>query len=123
MLDYNLDISQQSISQPYTSANVAKSFPFYINTCGYFEAGSGYYTVRDSKQASLLLFTHAGQGEMKYKDTQCVLEPGSAVLVNCMALHEYRTISAEPWVFYWMHFEGKKFNQQWSIFRDITRRK
>lgn len=105
MLEYNLDISPASHSHIYTLNSAARAFPFHISELGYFCAGSEYFTRRDEMQSMLLIYTVGGQGEMRWNDQSCTLLPGSAVLISCDALHEYRT-TADSWEFHWAHLNG-----------------
>ncbi len=107
MLSYFLDVSPASYWTNCPAGPFTKSFPYQASEYGYFEAGAGYYTVRDEKDAALLIYTVSGMGEIEWKGRKSTLEPGSAVLIECHDLHEYRTRSdGEPWVFYWLHVSG-----------------
>ncbi len=106
MLDYCLDISGNSFMHVYTPDGTASSFPFCLYEEGYFESGNNYYTVRDNKPMYLVIYTISGCGSMKVGDKQRSLPAGSAVLIDCRSRHEYRTVSAEPWCFHWVHFDG-----------------
>lgn len=105
MLEYNMDISPESYSHIYTPNSAGKAFPFYISELGYFHAGPQYYTRRDEMQAMLLIYTIGGQGEMRWKEQSCNLSPGTAAVISCDALHEYRT-AADFWQFHWAHLGG-----------------
>ena len=106
MLEYKLDLSSDSRSRVYTPDITARAFPFYATELGYFEAGPEYFTRRDGKDAALLIYTVSGRGEMTWKDQTCTLEPGSAVLIACDTLHDYRSLPGAPWVFHWVHLSG-----------------
>ena len=106
MLDYCLNISDQSYMHVYTPDALASSFPFTLYEEGYFEAGSDYYTVRDGKPMYLLLYTVSGAGTIKVDGKLRQLPAGYATLIDCRAMHEYRTVSKEPWCFHWVHFDS-----------------
>lgn len=106
MLDYCLNISDQSYMHVYTPDALASSFPFILCEEGYFEAGSDYYTVRDGKPMYLLLYTVSGAGTIKVDGKLRQLPTGYAALIDCRAMHEYRTVSKEPWCFHWVHFDS-----------------
>lgn len=106
MLDYCLDISAASSYKILTLDSSAKLFPFYATEYGFFEAGKGYYTRRDGKNAALLLYTLDGRGEIEWKGRKAALNPGSAVVIYCDTYHSYRTLSQVPWRFKWVHFDG-----------------
>lgn len=104
MLDYKLDLMADSYYHIVTPDDTARSFSFYVTEFGRYRAGREYYTTRDGKNAALLMFTLSGKGEMEWKGQNCTLAPGSAVVINCDTRHHYRTVSEEPWDFYWVHF-------------------
>ena len=106
MLDYCLNISDQSYMHVYTPDALASSFPFTLYEEGYFEAGSDYYTIRDGKPMYLLLYTVSGAGTIKVDGKLRQLPAGYAALIDCRAMHEYRTVSKEPWCFHWVHFDS-----------------
>ena len=105
MLEYKLDISRNSYSHIHTPDISGRIFPFYLTECGYFEAGSQYFTRRDGKEAALLIYTTGGQGELEWKSQRAILKPGSAIVIYCDTFHVYRTLEA-PWKFHWAHFDG-----------------
>lgn len=106
MLEYNLDLINGSYSQIITPDQSAKTFPFYITEYGHFKAGKKYYTIRDGKNAALLLHTISGTGDIEWHGNKCTLHPGSAVVIYCDTPHRYRTSSEKPWVFNFVHFDG-----------------
>lgn len=107
MLEYCLDIGAKSYATVYTPNSDALSLPFYLLEDGYFEANSSYYTKRSDIPKYLLMFTISGSGMVRVKDKTKSLPAGSAVLIDCREYHEYRTISTNPWVFHYLHFDGK----------------
>lgn len=106
MLEYNLNLSAASYSQIITPSASAKAFQFYVTEFGHFEAGKDYYTIRDGRDVALLLHTISGMGDIEWKGQRFTLDPGSALVIYCDSLHHYRTISNEPWVFNFIHFDG-----------------
>lgn len=106
MLDYCLDISESSHVRVYTPDAIATSFPFCLYEEGFFEAGKDYYTIRDGKPMYLLLYTLSGSGTVKVDGKLRQLPAGYAALIDCRKMHEYRTVSKEPWCFHWVHFDS-----------------
>jgi len=106
MLEYNMDLYSDSQFQIITPDENARSFNYYVTEYGRFRAGSRYYTRRDGKQAALLMFTISGAGELEWNSQTCRLTPGTAVVINCETYHHYRTVSDEPWDFFWVHFDS-----------------
>ncbi len=107
MLDYNLDVSKDSYQRFYTADRTENPFPFCLSESGYFEAGSCYYTRRDYKPAALYLYTLSGEGRISWNGQTVSLAAGTALLIDCEKEHDYRTVSKEPWCFYWAHFAGE----------------
>lgn len=110
MLDYNLDVSENSYQRVYTADRTENPFPFCLSENGYFEAGPCYYTHRDNKPAALYLYTLSGEGRISWKGQTACLTPGTALLIECEREHDYRPVSGEPWCFYWAHFTGEGLN-------------
>lgn len=110
MLDYNLDVSENSYQRVYTIGRTENPFSFCLSENGYFEAGSGYYTHRNNKPAALYLYTLSGEGRISWKGQTAALTAGTALLIECGEEHDYRTVSKEPWCFYWAHFTGNGLN-------------
>ena len=106
MLEYNMDLYSDSQFQIITPDDNARSFNYYVTEYGRFRAGNRYYTKRDGKQAALMMFTISGAGELEWNSQTCRLTPGTAVVINCDTYHHYRTASAEPWDFFWVHFDS-----------------
>lgn len=106
MVKYEIDISPRSFSYECNPDEAARSFPFYAESLGYFEAGSRYYTKRDGLNSMLIMYTVSGQGEASWLGHTARLTPGSAVLISCDTYHEYRTASDKPWIFHWVHLRG-----------------
>ncbi len=106
MLDYCLDITDDSFMHVYIPDATALSFPFCLYEEGYFKSGRNYYTIRDNKPMYLIIYTISGCGTVKIDGKSYSLPTGSAVLIDCRRLHEYRTASGEPWCFHWVHFDG-----------------
>ena len=104
MLEYNMDLLPESHFQIITPDENAKSFNYFVTEYGRYRVGADYFTRRDGKDAALLIFTVSGEGALEWNGQSCRLIPGSAVVINCDSYHYYRTVSAEPWDFYWVHF-------------------
>ena len=95
-----------SYSQILTPDISAKAFPFHAMEYGHFVSGSQYFTRRDGRNEALMMYTTDGCGEIEWKGQKCLLEPGNAVVIYCDTYHAYRTVSEDPWVFNWIHFDG-----------------
>ena len=108
MLEYKMDLCDDSYFYILTPDESAKAFSYYVTEFGRYRARSEYYTRRDGKDAALLIFTISGAGEIEWKGQKCLAESGSAVVINCKQYHYYHTVSEEPWDFYWVHFDLKE---------------
>lgn len=106
MFEYNLDISKNSYMRICSTDSSSPDFPFQLYEEGYFEAGEDYFTERDNKPMYLLIYTTAGDGVVRSGGRFRHLGAGDAVLLNCRNAHDYRTVSATPWCFHWVHFDA-----------------
>ena len=120
MLEYNLDVDEESYWHIQTPDNSARLFPFYVTECGYFSAGDKYYTKRDGLNSFLLIVTVSGSGFMRWKDRRVNLNVGSAVVIDCSIYQEYATNPGEKWRFYFLHFDGMTDGFKNSIFQAPT---
>jgi len=106
MLDFFLDLSNESKTNPVIPNSFLSSLPFTISVCGEFYAGKKYFTKRDQLNNYLLLVTVEGTGKMIHKGQTCILKPGTALVVDCNILHEYRTEECDLWHFYFVHLNA-----------------
>lgn len=105
MLDYNLNIADNSKWVICTKPDAAKALPFYITEAGEFYAGEKYYTERDGRSGVQLIYTVSGKGRLIADNTEIRLLPGSAVIIRCDERHRYETVGAS-WHNLWLHFDG-----------------
>ncbi|WP_070000958.1 AraC family transcriptional regulator [Cellulosilyticum sp. I15G10I2] len=106
MFEYQLDISNASEWVTITPHTASYKLPFYMTEIGLFYAGQNYFTQRDEKNTYLLIYTCSGEGHLKYENTNYILKPYTAVIIDCNKYHYYKSTSKEPWVFRWIHFGG-----------------
>lgn len=118
MLDYCLDINDQSFMRVYAPDGMATEFPFCLYEDGYFEAGKDYYTKRSEKPMYLIMYTVSGCGTVKVDGKIRYLPAGTAVLIDCREKHEYSTVSGAPWCFHWIHFDGAAMGAYKKILLD-----
>ena len=89
------------------SLNVmAMEFPFHLISAGHVEAPIPFFTTRSERSDCQLIYTRSGTASITYKGVSATLTKGSIVVIDCMDLHDYRTLSAEPWVYDYIHFAG-----------------
>lgn len=87
------------------------TFPFRIVSTGFVTADYGFYTERTERPEGYLLFTVSGTGRMTWHDDTVDLLPHSVCLIHCNDYQYYRTTSQnEPWVHYYVHFDGSGLN-------------
>lgn len=115
VLDYLIDSSAQSWSRNYKTDSCAYSFPFSIVSIGWFDAGEKYYTRRDGYGSKLAIITESGQGRMLWNGQSCILDAGSAVLIDCGTYQEYSTVPDGRWRFYFVHFNSLSESRYESI--------
>lgn len=106
MLEFNLDFTADSPTHSLTLSGVQQLLPFHAVECGQFHMGEQYYTRRDGLDNYLLIVTTEGCGRMSWLGQSCVLEPGSAVLIDCELYQDYGTMPGKEWHFYYLHFNA-----------------
>lgn len=118
MLDCILDISADSVSHPITPDQLAQKFPFYLVDVGYLDCGDKHYTIRDRLNNYLLLMTVSGCGKITWKNHTSILDAGTAVLIDCNILHDYRTLPSQRWQYRFIHFKALSIEGYRSMFLD-----
>jgi len=103
-LEYKLDLTKNSKNHSLTPEGVQQTLPFCPVSVGWYHAGEQYYTRRSGMKSYLLIVTTEGKGRMTWQEQTCVLEPGSAVLIDCEQYQDYGTMPGSEWVFYYVHF-------------------
>ena len=117
-LKFSLDISGESAWFVKTPSPVSKRMPFYINEYGHYIANSDYFTERQGQEDFLLIYTLSGSGLLKYSGQEYLLEKDQAVVMYCENYHLYKTVSAEPWRFMWVHFSGTSALEHYSLLNE-----
>lgn len=117
-LDYNMDLNEESYSKSHTTSSIGKRLPLYIEGYGHFFAGEKYYTQRDELNNYLIIYTKSGQGLLKYRNKEYLMQRNQIVLINCMEYQYYRAFSAEPWEFKWIHFNGLASKEYFDLIND-----
>lgn len=98
----------EMVNQGYTVYHnmLASEFPFYLKTTGHVCAPIPFFTTRSERNDYQLIYTRSGVASITYKGVSALLTKGSVTVIDCMVLHDYRTISADPWVYDYIHFAG-----------------
>ena len=106
MLEYCMDLLPGSYGHAVTNDAFAQSFPYCNIDSGKFVNGERYYTKRDQYEGYLLIATDEGCGKLVWNNQSCLLEKGSAVIIDCSTYHEYCTLPNNKWSFYYLHFKA-----------------
>jgi AraC-like DNA-binding protein len=101
-----MDLTPDSYSLTVTPDALAMALPFRLESAGMFDCGSAYYTEREGLNNHLLIYTLAGRGEVDVGEGRELLEPGCAVVIDCMKRHYYGAVPGRRWRFYYAHFQG-----------------
>ncbi|MCR5271661.1 MAG: AraC family transcriptional regulator [Lachnospiraceae bacterium] len=107
MLNYNLDIDENSIWKRTTPTEFTLGQPYYCTEAGIFYAGTSFNTLRDYKDSYLLFYTVKGAGIIEQNGTKIKLTEGNALLLDCRTMQTYYTDpESKEWVHYWIHING-----------------
>lgn len=106
MLKTNETICVKRYGYVVSNNAISQEFPLYLTTAGHVEAQQPFFTTRSGRNDCQLIYTRSGTANFTYKGATGIATPGSLVLINCMEMHDYRTVSAEPWIYDYIHFSG-----------------
>ena len=101
-----VDFSDKSYLYTHFPSTTARMMFFYPLMVGYEECGKRYFLERDDFNDYLILYTVSGKGIMKYRGREYTIQSGNCIYISCNEYHTYHTVSEEPWVITWMHFNG-----------------
>ena len=104
---FYIDYREGSVDASTERTPVQKALPFHVCSCGRIYSADRYFVNRDGREDYLLLLTTEGQGRVFFRGESCILEAGTAVLINCREYHEYSCAPGNIWNFYYTHFDGK----------------
>lgn len=90
---------------PFSTTERERECYFYPQLFCYMDSGERYYTRRRDYDSYEILYTYAGQGQLRYCDKTYSLTPGDGVLINCNLPHEYHTVG-KRWIHSDLHFNG-----------------
>lgn len=106
LLEYNMDIKWGKCRFLSLSDELSKAFPFHCTELAHYTVGERFFTKRDGLSWYMLILTVDGCGKMQYMGKSCLLDKGSAVLINCRNYQEYSTLPGQIWNHYYIHFEA-----------------
>ncbi|MCD8196748.1 MAG: AraC family ligand binding domain-containing protein [Lachnospiraceae bacterium] len=105
--EYELDLGKETRWHIVSATVAAKSSFLYMQECGHYIAGPGYYTGREGFDSFLMMLTLSGGGEVDYDGKLWKLSPGSICWLDCRKRMKYFTDpSTASWDFLWVHFYG-----------------
>ncbi len=116
-LDYQLDLSADSVWLTVTPTGLTKANIPYIQEAGDFYAFPAYYTRREGLNSFLIKYTLSGEGILEYDGRCYAVLPGQALWIDCMRPQYYRpNPSAGHWHILWIHFHGPSCRQYYKLF-------
>ncbi len=102
---YN-DITEDSVYRIHSP--LWEEGPYIATGAGHFFARKKYSVERNNLPMYLVLLTVSGNGLIDYHDRTFQLSPGTAVIINGMEYHRYRTDpGADMWDFLWLRFSPR----------------
>lgn len=90
----------------HVASEFAKDTFFCLQSAGRYRCGPEYYTIRKDYQSYLLLYVIKGKGYLRYDGRYYDLNPGDAMLIDCIPYQEYYSDTNNPWEFLYVHFTG-----------------
>lgn len=115
--DYTLDIDKKSKWVIYSAGAIENYLPFRLEECGMFCAKGDFFTEGEDIPNYLLMYTVSGAGYCHYNDKKQLLEPNTAILINCKNQFYVKTLEKE-WNYYWFHFSGIAMEQYYGYISD-----
>lgn len=110
MLDYCADVYPGSRGYAPPADPTMRSFPFRFISSGLHRTKPSYYTKRDQFHSYMLIVTIDGCGRMLWKNRSCLLQKGTAVLIDTRLYQEYAPLPGQNWDFYYLHFDANCFD-------------
>lgn len=104
-LNYLLDLGSESYSLINTPNISGFKLPFYLEAGGFYNAHSKYFTEREGYNSFLIIYTINGQGLLKYRNKEVVLDKNSLVFIDCNEYQYYKTLK-DSWEFKYLHING-----------------
>lgn len=121
LLDYRLDIGEQSRWEIISASAAAKQHLLYLQEVGDFYAGPGYYTIREGLPSYLIKFSLSGSGILEYGSRQYQLNPGDFFWIDCMQHQDYRTApDCDHWHILWVHLYGVNAADYYELFSQLN---
>lgn len=105
-LNYFMDVEDESMAAQHTNISTSSNLPFMVTSSGYMKARGKYFTEREGRESYLLLYTLAGTGSLKYRNSEYILLEGQVAFIDCNEYQFYQTVGEGIWVFRWVHCNG-----------------
>ena len=105
-LTYCLDLQEGSTLYTPTPTRAARQLPVCICSYGYFIAGPGHFTERNTYRSLHQIFiTYKGCGRFMTEGREFLSGPGTAVLLDFSQPHRYEAFGG-VWEHEWVNFSG-----------------
>ncbi|MGI6239397.1 MAG: helix-turn-helix domain-containing protein [Christensenellales bacterium] len=90
----------------FTPSNTAKQNYLYLQFAGESDGGAAEGRGIDS---FLLLYTHAGKGELEYLDRHYAVGAGEGFIIHCKQPYAYRPAPGADWKYDYFNINGQSF--------------
>ena len=116
--EYNLaNISSYYISYAFPSGFAQENL-LYLQLLASELNSPEHFTRRKDLRSYLCAQTFHGNGLLIYNGKEYPLAPGDVFLIDCRALHEYRSVGSAGWGYRIIHFNGSTMPGLFSCFSE-----
>ena len=120
-LNYDLDLSPQSVWYTVSATPVAKTSLVYAQEIGNFFAGPKYHTSREAFPSYLLKLSLEGCGTLEYDGQRYKVPAGHFFWIDCSKPQSYCTdAQGEGWHMAWIHFYGGSAKSYYDTFMSMN---
>lgn len=119
-VEYYIDYKEGSVFTATRSDPLQRMLPFFVESCGRVYSADRYFVRRDGLESYLLMLTTEGLGQINYHGERRLLEPGSAVVIDCRDYHEYGCTAGNIWNFYYTHFDARSLEGFQCLFERLN---
>lgn len=79
---------------------------YYVEAAEHFQVTYPFYIEREGVSAYYILYTISGKGQLTYRGTTILLEPGSVFFIDCASKYRIEIFDQVPWVFTSVYING-----------------
>lgn len=98
-----------------TPSLLAKTAFYYAQSMGHSIWKNNYFCIRQDYRSILMVYTVSGNGYLKYRNKEYLLQKGQMFLINCYDLQEYYVVESKEWEIKWLHFYGSNSEDYFNI--------